>query len=125
MGKNFDGTGAFGPYFVTADEVPAGGRGLQLTTRLNGQVVQSASTNDMLFSIAEIIAAASEAMTLNPGDVLVTGTPAGVGFARKPQLFMKDGDTCEVEDRGHRPALEPGQERVAHLPTKASGGALP
>jgi acylpyruvate hydrolase len=97
LGKNFDATGPFGPYIVSADELPAGAKGLRLTTKLNGQVVQDASTNDLLFPVAEIIARASEAMTLNPGDIIVTGTPAGVGFARKPPLFMKAGDVCEIE----------------------------
>jgi acylpyruvate hydrolase len=100
VGKNFDGTGAFGPFLVTADEVPAGGSGLRLETRLNGQVVQSASTGDMIYSVASTIAFLSEAMTLNPGDVLVMGTPPGVGFARQPKLLMKPGDLCEVEIEG-------------------------
>lgn len=100
VGKNFDGTGAFGPYFVTADELPAGGKGLRLETRLNGKVVQSASTNDMIFDVAEVIAVISEAITLNPGDVIVTGTPAGIGWARTPRLLMRAGDICEVEIEG-------------------------
>jgi 2-keto-4-pentenoate hydratase/2-oxohepta-3-ene-1,7-dioic acid hydratase in catechol pathway len=81
---------------VTVDEVPAGGAGLRLEVFLNGERVQSASTSDMVFSVAEIISKASEFTTLEPGDVFATGTPAGVGFARKPQLFMRDGDVCEV-----------------------------
>jgi 2-keto-4-pentenoate hydratase/2-oxohepta-3-ene-1,7-dioic acid hydratase in catechol pathway len=80
--------------------VPAGGLGLRITTRLNGHVVQDANTNDLLFQIPELIARVSEAMTLKPGDILVTGTPAGVGFARKPPLFMKYGDVCEIEVEG-------------------------
>jgi 2-keto-4-pentenoate hydratase/2-oxohepta-3-ene-1,7-dioic acid hydratase in catechol pathway len=80
--------------------VPAGGLGLRITTRLNGNVVQDANTNDLLFQIPELIARVSEAMTLRTGDILVTGTPAGVGFARKPPLFMKAGDVCEVELEG-------------------------
>ena len=100
MGKNFDATGAFGPYFVSADALPAGGSGLRLETRLNGQVVQSASTSDMLFDIATLVAELSIAITLAPGDVIVTGTPAGVGVARSPQLFMKHGDICEIEIEG-------------------------
>jgi len=96
-GKNFDGSGGFGPDFVTADELPAGGKGLRLVTRLNGQIVQDANTNDMLFPVDELVAVASEAMTLEPGDVIVTGTPAGVGAFRTPPLWMKDGDVCEVE----------------------------
>ncbi|MGF6367990.1 acylpyruvate hydrolase [Paraburkholderia sp. RAU6.4a] len=96
VGKNFDGTGGFGPDFVTADEIPPGGKGLHLQTRLNGEVVQSASTDDMLFDVATIISIISEAITLEPGDLIVTGTPSGIGWARKPRLLMKPGDVCEV-----------------------------
>lgn len=95
-GKTFDGSGGFGPEFVTADEVPPGAEGLQLKTVLNGVVVQSASTSDMVFSVATLIAALSEAMTLEVGDVIATGTPAGVGIFRNPPLWLKDGDVCEV-----------------------------
>ena len=96
-GKNFDNTGAFGPWLVTADQLPAGAKGLKLETRLNGQTVQSASTDDMVFDVATTISLLSTFMTLEAGDVLVMGTPAGIGLARKPPLFMKDGDVCEVE----------------------------
>jgi acylpyruvate hydrolase len=99
-GKNFDGSGGFGPDFVTSDELPPGGRGLKLRTRLNGQTVQEANTSDMLFTVEDIIAVASKVMTLEPGDVLVLGTPAGVGAFRTPPLWMKDGDVCEVEVEG-------------------------
>ena len=97
VGKNFDDTGAFGPVFVTADELPAGAKGLKLQTRLNGQVVQEASTSDMVFDIATLISTISVAITFKAGDVIVSGTPSGVGQSRKPQLFMKAGDVCEVE----------------------------
>jgi 2-keto-4-pentenoate hydratase/2-oxohepta-3-ene-1,7-dioic acid hydratase in catechol pathway len=100
VGKNFDGTGAFGPAVVTADELPPGIKGLRLTTRLNGVTMQSASTSDMVFDVASLIATISGAITLEAGDVIVTGTPAGVGLARKPPVFMKPGDTCEVEVEG-------------------------
>lgn len=100
VGKNFDGTGAFGPMLVTADELPPGAIGLRIQTRLNGETVQQASTSDMVFNVASLISILSEAMTLEPGDIIVTGTPAGVGMARKPQLFMKQGDVCEVEIEG-------------------------
>jgi 2-keto-4-pentenoate hydratase/2-oxohepta-3-ene-1,7-dioic acid hydratase in catechol pathway len=100
VGKNFDATGAFGPSFVTADDLPPGARGLRLQTRLNGQVVQDATTADMLFDVVSLITIISEAMTLEVGDVIVSGTPAGVGFARKPPLWMKHGDECEVEIEG-------------------------
>lgn len=100
VGKNFDATGAFGPVFVTADELPAGGKGLRLQTRLNGRIVQDATTDDMIFDVANLIAILSEAITLEPGDIIVTGTPSGVGMARKPQLFMQDGDICDIELEG-------------------------
>lgn len=100
VGKNFDATGPFGPEFITADELPPGAVGLKIETRLNGQTVQSSTTAEMLYPVADLIAILSEVMTLDVGDVLVTGTPAGVGFARKPPLFMKNGDTVEVEVEG-------------------------
>jgi 2-keto-4-pentenoate hydratase/2-oxohepta-3-ene-1,7-dioic acid hydratase in catechol pathway len=100
MGKNFDATGAFGPEFVTADELPEGARGLQLETRLNGQVLQNANTRDMIFDVPTLVDVCSEAMTLLPGDIIISGTPAGVGFARKPPLWMKAGDVCEVAVEG-------------------------
>ena len=100
IGKNFDATGAFGPTFVSADELPAGASGLNLVTRLNGAVVQQGNTADMVFGVAELIAILSEAVTLEPGDVIVTGTPAGIGWARRPPLFMKPGDLCTVEIEG-------------------------
>ncbi len=97
MGKNFDGTGAFGPTLVTADELPPGARGLHLETRLNGQVMQSTSTDDLIFDVASLVSQISAGMTLLPGDLIVTGTPSGVGGARKPPVYMKAGDVCEVE----------------------------
>src|ERR1700731_2253787 len=100
MGKNFDGTGAFGPWMVTADELPAGGKGLKIEARLNGQVMQSDNTDNMIFPIAEAIAYITQGMTLEPGDIIMTGTPSGVGFARKPPVWMKNGDVCEIEIEG-------------------------
>ncbi|MCY1333414.1 putative protein YisK [compost metagenome] len=100
IGKNFDATGAFGPTFVSADELPPGARGLGLTTRLNGKVEQQGNTADLIFDVAELIATLSEAVTLEPGDVIVSGTPAGIGWARRPMLFMKAGDLCTVEIEG-------------------------
>jgi len=97
MGKNFDGTGAIGPEFVTADEIPSGASGLRIQTRLNGEVVQDANTSQMVFDVATLVALISDAMTLQPGDLIVTGTPSGIGMARTPQLWMKPGDICEVE----------------------------
>jgi acylpyruvate hydrolase len=96
VGKNFDRTGAFGPYVVTADELPAGAKGLLLQTRLNGEVVQSANTDDMIYDVASLISIISEAITLQAGDVIVAGTPSGIGWAREPKLLMRDGDVVEV-----------------------------
>lgn len=96
IGKNFDGTGGFGPYFVTSDEVPEGAAGLGIQTVLNGEVVQEANTDDMIFSVRKLVSLLSTGMRLEVGDIIVTGTPSGVGLARKPPLFMKDGDVCEV-----------------------------
>ena len=101
MGKNFDRTGGFGPWMVTADEVPAGGKGLKIQTRLNGQVMQSDNTDNMMFPIAETIAYVTQGITLEPGDVVFTGTPSGVGHARKPNpVWMKQADTCEIDIEG-------------------------
>lgn len=100
LGKNFDDTGSMGPDFVTADMLPAGAAGLTLTTRLNGEVVQQASTDALIFDVATLIEKLSAVMTLNVGDLIVTGTPAGVGMARTPQLWMKPGDLCEIEVEG-------------------------
>lgn len=100
IGKNFDNTGAFGPEFVSADELPAGAAGLRIQSRLNGQVMQDANTSDFIFPMDDLIAKLSECMTLEPGDVIVTGTPAGVGYARNPPVFMKAGDVCEIEIEG-------------------------
>ncbi len=95
-GKNFPGTGAFGPDLVTPDELPADGI-VTLETRVNGQVMQHASTAQLIFSIPRLIAYVSTFMTLQAGDVIVTGTPGGVGAKRKPPLWLRDGDVVEVE----------------------------
>jgi 2-keto-4-pentenoate hydratase/2-oxohepta-3-ene-1,7-dioic acid hydratase in catechol pathway len=100
MGKNFDRSGSFGPEFVTADELPRGAAGLRLQTRLNGEVLQDANTRDMIFDVATLVAVCSEPFALEPGDIIIAGTPSGVGAARKPPIFMKAGDVCEVEIEG-------------------------
>jgi 2-keto-4-pentenoate hydratase/2-oxohepta-3-ene-1,7-dioic acid hydratase in catechol pathway len=100
IGKNFDSSGSFGPEFVTADEMPPGASGLRLQTRINGRVLQDANTRDMIFDVATLIAVCSDAMTLQPGDMIITGTPSGVGVARQPQTFLKPSDVCEVEIEG-------------------------
>jgi acylpyruvate hydrolase len=99
-GKNFDDTGAFGPWFVTPDELPAGASGLKIECRVDGEVRQSSNTDQLIFSVARTITLLSEFMTLEAGDVIVMGTPGGVGVARKPPLFMKAGEICEVEIEG-------------------------
>lgn len=100
MGKNFDATGAFGPELVTPEELPEGAHGLRIATRLNGRTLQDGNTRDMIFGVARTIAILSEVMTLEPGDVVITGTPAGVGYPRQPPVFLRPGDTCEVEIEG-------------------------
>ncbi|CAH2601579.1 Fumarylacetoacetate hydrolase family protein [Rhodovastum atsumiense] len=100
VGKTFDATGAFGPWLVTADTLPPGCAGLRLQTRLNGETVQDASTDDLIFDVATLVSLLSEVCTLECGDIIVTGTPAGVGFARKPPLWMQPGDVCEVAMEG-------------------------
>lgn len=100
IGKNFDDTGSFGPYIVTADELPAGAKGLTLQTILNGEIVQESSTNEMIFDVETLIETVSEVLTLSPGDLIVSGTPSGIGMARKPPLWMKPGDTCVVTADG-------------------------
>ena len=92
MGKNFDATGGFGPDLVTPDELPAGASGLRLVSRLNGRIMQDSDTADMIFDVASLIAILSEGMTLEPGDVIATGTPSGVGYARTPPVFMRPRD---------------------------------
>jgi acylpyruvate hydrolase len=100
IGKNFDDSGPFGPVFVTADALPAGASGLAIETRLNGEVMQKSSTDQLIFDVKSLVSVISEAMALEPGDLIVTGTPAGVGAARTPKVFMKAGDVCEVEIEG-------------------------
>ncbi|HTR85413.1 MAG TPA: fumarylacetoacetate hydrolase family protein [Reyranella sp.] len=98
-GKNFPATGPLGPWMVTTDVIPDP-QALELTTRLNGQVVQHDSTDHMIFDVASIIEYLSTVTWLEPGDVIATGTPDGVGLGRKPPLWMKAGDKVEVEISG-------------------------
>jgi 2-keto-4-pentenoate hydratase/2-oxohepta-3-ene-1,7-dioic acid hydratase in catechol pathway len=100
IGKNFDSTGGFGPWMVTTDELPAGAKGLRVQTRLNGRVMQDGNTADFLFDVTQALCLISECMTLEPGDVVITGTPAGVGYARTPPVFMAPGDVCEIDIEG-------------------------
>src|SRR5215213_4576097 len=101
MGKNFDRTGGFGPWMVTADELPDAGKGLKIQSRLNGTVMQSDNTDNMMFPVPEMLVYITQGMTLEPGDIIFTGTPSGVGHARKPNpVWMKHGDVCEIEIEG-------------------------
>lgn len=99
-GKNFDLTGPCGPWIVTADEAPEAARGLKIESRLNGQVMQSSNTKNMIFDVPRTIEILSEVWTLEPGDIVAMGTPEGVGYARTPPVFMQPGDTIEVEIEG-------------------------
>jgi 2-keto-4-pentenoate hydratase/2-oxohepta-3-ene-1,7-dioic acid hydratase in catechol pathway len=96
LGKTFDTFAPFGPHLVTADEVPDP-NALAIALRLNGQVMQQSTTAQFIFKVDELVAYISQVCTLAPGDVVFTGTPPGVGFARKPPVYLKPGDVCEVE----------------------------
>ncbi|MBG6203328.1 2-keto-4-pentenoate hydratase/2-oxohepta-3-ene-1,7-dioic acid hydratase in catechol pathway [Labrenzia sp. EL_13] len=99
-GKNFDGTGPVGPVVVTPDELPDGADGLKIESRVGQEILQSATTSDMLWSVAKTIATISEFTTLQPGDMLAMGTPPGVGHAKTPQRWLRPGETVEVEIEG-------------------------
>src|SRR5439155_25027605 len=96
-GKHFDSTGGFAPGRVSAAEAPAGGKGPKIESSLNGKVMQSDNTDNMLFPVAETLVYITQGVTLEPGDIIFTGTPSGVGHARKPPVWMKQGDSCEVD----------------------------
>ncbi|MDA8194693.1 MAG: fumarylacetoacetate hydrolase family protein [Thermaerobacter sp.] len=98
LGKNFPGTGACGPWLLTADAMPA--EGIALTTWVNGEKVQAGHTRDLLFGVADLLADVSAVMPLAPGDVILTGTPGGVGFTRQPPRFLRPGDICQVDGGG-------------------------
>lgn len=100
-GKNFDRSGSLGPWFVTADELPPGATGLRIQTRLNGKTLQSDNTDNMIFDVVHIVQYLSKVLVLEPGDIVLTGTPSGVGHAQKPDpIWMRPGDTCEIEIEG-------------------------
>ena len=100
IGKNFDATGGFGPELVTPDELPPGAAGLRIRSILNGQTMQDDNTRNMIVSVADAISLISACTTLEPGDVIVMGTPSGVGYARTPPVFMRAGDVCEIDIEG-------------------------
>lgn len=108
MGKTFDTFAPMGPYIVTADEV-ADPHNLNVKLTLNGEVLQNSSTKELIFNIPQLLEFLSQVFTLEPGDVVSTGTPPGVGFARKPQVLLKPGDHCIVEVEGlgqlHNPVV--------------------
>ncbi len=116
IGKNFDLTGAFSPDLVTPDELPTGAAGLRITSRVNGEIMQDGDTGDMIFDVATLITILSEAMTLEPGDVIATGTPAGVGYAKKPPVFLREGDQIEIEIERIGKATNPIARRNASRP---------
>ena len=99
LGKNFDGFCPIGPCIVTADALP-NPNNVRLFSRLNGKTMQNGSTSDWLFSLPRLISYLSQVMTLDPGDIVTTGTPAGVGIFQKPPIFMKPGDVVEIEAEG-------------------------
>jgi 2-keto-4-pentenoate hydratase/2-oxohepta-3-ene-1,7-dioic acid hydratase in catechol pathway len=99
MGKTFDTFAPCGPALVTRDEVPQPGK-LRIQFRLNGQMLQDSNTDQLIFPIEELVAYISQVCTLAPGDLIFTGTPPGVGFARQPPIFLQPGDMTEVEIEG-------------------------
>jgi len=111
LGKSFDTFAPVGPMLTTADEVPDPGK-LRIQLRLNGETMQDSNTSQLIFPVDELIAYVSAVCTLSPGDLLFTGTPPGVGFARKPPVFLKPGDSLEVEIEGlgvlHNPVVAEG-----------------
>ena len=100
LGKNFDKSASILSTVVPKHKLPAGAKGLNMTTKVNGKLLQNGNTSDMVFGVAKLIADLTEVMTLNPGDVILTGTPAGVGMAQSPHLWMKPGDEVEMEIGG-------------------------
>ena len=99
-GKNFDGTGGFGPELVTPDELPPGASGLRISTTIGGEVLQDSNTANLIFDVAHLVEVISGVLTLEPGDLIVTGTPAGVGAARTPPRWMVPGEEVEVSIAG-------------------------
>ena len=97
LGKNFDGSGGFGPDIVTSDELPKGGAPLRIMTRVNGVVQQDSNTDDLIFDVPTLVHELTKVMTLEPGDIIITGTPSGVAAGRKPPNWLKVGDVCEIE----------------------------
>lgn len=107
LGKNFHGTGALGPWLVTPDELPPGASGLRMTTRVGDDTLQDGDTARFVFDVASTIALLSTVMVLEPGDVIAMGTPAGVGFARRPPRYLLPGEMCRVAIDGIGELINP------------------
>lgn len=118
-GKNFDDTGAIGPVVVTPDELPAGATGLKIESRVGAEILQSANTSDMMWSVARTIATISEYTTLEAGDYIAMGTPPGVGHAKTPPRWLRPGETVEVEIEGIGICASPIVDE-ADVPMKAA-----
>jgi acylpyruvate hydrolase len=121
MGKNFDRTGGSGPFFVSADELPAGAAGLRISTRVNGETRQSDNTANMIFSVGETLSYISRGITLGPGDVVAMGTPAGVAHAHTPAKMAACWRYCRSRDRRPRNALQSRHRRSETLRTGTAG----
>ena len=117
LGKNFPNSGALGPEMVTADELPPGAEDLRISTRVNGVTLQDSTTSDLVFDVPMIVSLVSHTVGLRPGDIIATGTPAGVGGARNPPLWLKAGDTVEMTIEGVGTLVNP----VIDSPACATG----
>ena len=120
-GKNFDATGAIGPVVVTPDELPPGASGLRIQTRVGAEVLQDASTADMMWTVARTIATLSEYTTLEPGDMIAMGTPPGVGHARTPPRWLRPGEVVEVEIEGIGICANPVRDEASTRAQTATG----
>jgi len=113
MGKNFEKSGSFGPWMVSADDLPEGAKGLNIMTRLNGRTLQSDNTANLMFPLAETLVYVTKGLSLEPGDIILTGTPSGVGQAQKPNpIWMRAGDVCEIEVEGIGVLRNPIEDEV-------------
>lgn len=119
-GKNFDATGAVGPFVVTPDDLPEGGAGLRIQTRVGDEILQDATTADMMWPTARTIATLSEYTTLEPGDLIALGTPPGVGHARTPPRWLRPGETVEVEIEGIGTCANPIVDEADLAPAEAA-----
>ncbi len=120
-GKNFDNTGAIGPFVVTPDEVPAGASGLKIESRVGTEILQSSNTGNMIWSVAQTIATISEYTTLEAGDLIAMGTPPGVGHAKKPNpRWLKPGEVVEIEIEGIGICANPIVDEKDHVNTVAA-----